>query len=135
MYPNDELPDLEESLTTQQILALGALLQGDTESSAAQKAGCTSRAISKWKKSNEAFKQLLREGKQAIWEQSLTLAIDRVRGAIEYMDWTVNNKAAADRDRLRAAEGIIATAKLCRDMELEERVQQLEQLINGGNEE
>lgn len=71
-------PRHKPTLSASQVLALDALLAGETGGEAAKRAGVTRQTVSKWRHEEGPFREALEESQEEIRSE---LVQDRIRGA------------------------------------------------------
>ncbi len=115
------------ALTTLQKKAIAALLSTRTVEQAAEKAGCSDRAIYGWPAKDEAFKRELAVAEGQAIDRATRQLIALQDGAISVFVQILANREASDSVRLRAAQSILDYLLKLRELRnVESRLAKLE---------
>lgn len=124
-----EHPVNADGLTVKQILAVDAIVSGNSMKQAAITAGVTPRTLLTWR-SNPDFIAVLNRKLQEVTDMSGTQGVGLVPECLEVLKTIMKSTTAEDKDRIRAATVIMSSAAAFREQrELEIYVTRMEQQL------
>jgi len=123
-------PTEVDALTAEQLLAVQALLRGESIPKVAESAQVAERTINRWLKLDH-FREALQEGKRQSYSRSITLLVDAASVAVSTLVEVSRNPQETATSRVMAARAILEyTVKGWSHSELMERIAKLEEVAN-----
>jgi len=122
-----------ETLTPTQYQALTLLAAGYSNQEAAVATGVAIRTIERWKKKPD-FQKLLREAVTKSFDAAIAELVSGSREAAKELKQIISSPDTGDRIKVTAISVLFANAIKVRDWSLEERLERIENLLNGTHE-
>ena len=122
--------ELTNSLTDAQIIALEALLEGDSITEAAAKCDKHRTTVSKWVNHDADFAAALRESRMAALEAGLTILQTEASNMARTLVNIAKDEQAGRRDRVSAAsKDLDLSLKISESQEIDCKIAEIEQML------
>lgn len=123
-----------DELSIKQYRALCCLLAGGTQEEAAREAGCSVSSIEKWRKKPD-FARLLRQSIAKVYDATLAEIVLGSMSAAKALRQIIDDDETPSRVKISAIATLLSHAEKAKQFAIEERLERLEDLAIGTEQE